>query len=304
VVICWYRRTKLAIDWHNFGYTILALRLGKNHPFVKLSQVYERYFARYADVNFTVSEAMSQRIKRDFLVTAPVLRLYDRPTADFKPLGEALRIDFLKHIDLPAHQKGLLEKGKIKVLVSSTSWTTDEDFSILLDALVGYSKAATSTHPQLPELLVIITGKGPQKDHYLRKIVKLEKGDDLEMVTIKTAWLPTSEYAKLLASADLGVCLHQSSSGVDLPMKVVDMFGAGLPVVGWGRYESWPELVKDGVNGRDFGSTQELQDILMDLFGDDGTKLEHLRNGVMAESGHQWQDEWEAVVGKTLQHLG
>ena len=55
-----------------------------------------------------------------------------------------------------------------------------------------------------------------------------------------------------IGSADLGVCLHSSSSALDLPMKVVDMFGSGLPVAAYSGYESFDELVKEGVNGCGF----------------------------------------------------
>lgn len=79
-----------------------------------------------------------------------------------------------------------------------------------------------------PHLHLIITGKGPEKERFLRIID--EKKSDWKHITIETKWLEANDYPKLLAAADLGICLHYSSSGVDLPMKVVDMFGAVLPV--------------------------------------------------------------------------
>uniref|UniRef100_A0A182NSN7 SET domain-containing protein n=1 Tax=Anopheles dirus TaxID=7168 RepID=A0A182NSN7_9DIPT len=112
------------------------------------------------------------------------------------------------------------------LLISSTSWTPDEDFSMLLSALDQYEREANSQPSHYPDLVCIITGKGPLKEKY-RKIVGSKPW---KRVTVEMPWLENEDYPKLLASSDLGVCLHYSSSGLDLPMKVVDMFGSGLPV--------------------------------------------------------------------------
>ena len=69
-------------------------------------------------------------------------------------------------------------------------------------------------------------------------------------------WLHADQYPKIVASADLGVCLHQSSSGFDLPMKVVDMFSAQLPCLAIGGYPSLCELVKDDENGKSFTTSK------------------------------------------------
>ncbi|CAG8196244.1 unnamed protein product [Penicillium olsonii] len=296
-LVCFLRQTKLVIDWHNFGYSILALKLGQRHPLVKLSTWYERVFCRSATAHFCVTDAMKSVLEQDFDLQAPVLPLHDRPASHFSPiLDPAARTRFLETLPETSTVRSSLLQGTLRVLVSSTSWTADEDFSVLIDGLVRYSELATTTHTHLPEVLAIITGKGPQKEMYMDQIASLQKSGKLQKVTIRTAWLSVHDYAQLLASSSLGVSLHTSSSGVDLPMKVVDMFGAGLPVVGWDRFRAWPELVTEGVNGLGFGSSVQLAEHLLELFGDDN-KLENLRRGAQNESRRRWNDEWDPIAG-------
>ncbi len=106
----------------------------------------------------------------------------------------------------------------------------------------GQRKEKIKDEAYHPHLYLIITGnflthhthwqtcigKGPEKERYLNLIK--EKKKNWRYINIETKWLEADDYPKLLAAADLGICLHYSSSGVDLPMKVVDMFGAILPV--------------------------------------------------------------------------
>lgn len=297
-LVCFVRNTQLVIDWHNFGYSILALKLGDSHPLVKISALYERVFAKAAKHHFTVTHAMARVLKDSYGVTAQAL--HDRPGPMFRPIDSQERRIFLSRLaETAQYAKDLTASTRTpwKLIVSSTSWTADEDFSILLDALCTYSAQVTAK-PNLPNILAIITGKGPQKEHYLAKIRALNQEKKLLNVVIQTAWLTSEDYATLLAAADLGVSLHTSSSGVDLPMKVVDMFGAGLPVVGWGKFEAWPELVKEDINGKGFESSQQLAEQLLGLFGDKAGLLETLKKGAVEESKNRWDAEWDRVGGK------
>ena len=169
------------------------------------------------------------------------------------------------------------DTGRPALLVSSTSWTPDEDFGILLEALRVYDAAAVAdtsaaggsmggdgssggfsldggrqlnasqpfgangmSRRRYPDLVVVVTGTGPQRLAYEVEMRDLR----LSHVAVRTAWLTAEDYPTLLGAADLGVCLHVSSSGLDLPMKVVDMLGAGLPVAA-ARYDVIHELIRE-----------------------------------------------------------
>ena len=111
------------------------------------------------------------------------------------------------------------------LMVSSTSWTEDEDFSILFESLEAID--SLEEDPEIPAIVCIITGKGPQQGYY-RDLIRRKTWN---RVQFEMVWLEADEYPKMIAASDVGVCLHNSSSGLDLPMKILDMFGCCLPVI-------------------------------------------------------------------------
>ena len=94
--------------------------------------------------------------------------------------------------------------------------------------------------------------------------------------TAKMLWLEPEDYPRLLASADLGISLHTSSSGLDFPMKVIDLFGCGTPVcaIRFDAYFHVPlilttrveEGIEDGVNGVIFNGEDDLYELLTVFF--------------------------------------
>ncbi|KAK3940267.1 glycosyl transferases group 1-domain-containing protein [Diplogelasinospora grovesii] len=302
---CYLRNTKLTIDWHNYGWSILANTRGPTHPLVYISTHYERFFGRFGHFHLTVTEAMARQLRSPpYNIRNRLVALHDRPAAIFQPiLSASTREQTLNRVFANTKEQALIPRlldGSMRLVVSSTSWTPDEDFDLLLDALVEYAstKHTTLTAPNVTPVLVVITGKGPMEKMWFETVADLTRKGQLPHVRITSTFLPFADYAALLACADLGICLHKSTSGVDLPMKVVDMFGAGLPVAAFSGYESFSELVREGENGKGFETAPELASTLTHLLHRNGqSELDSLKKGAIKEGSRRWDEEWDSKVG-------
>ncbi|XP_052877832.1 UDP-glycosyltransferase TURAN isoform X4 [Gossypium arboreum] len=335
------RKSAFIVDWHNFGYTLLGLSVGRSSPFVSIYHWFEKHYGQMANGSLCVTRAMQHELAQNWGIRATVL--YDQPPEFFCPTSLQEKHKLFSRLNrYLCHPLGvrdcvtatttgigaddqnetlfttlvdtdiLLKPNRPALVVSSTSWTPDEDFGILLEAAVMYDRRVAALLDEndsadegvlwkeisggkqylYPRLLFIITGKGPEKEKYEEKIKRL----NLKRVAFRTMWLSAEEYPLLLGSADLGVCLHTSSSGLDLPMKVVDMFGCGLPVCAV-SYSCIDELVKVEKNGLLFSSSSELADELLMLFRgfpNECDALKSLKNGALETgSSARWAAEWE-----------
>lgn len=310
--VCWiaksFRRSKLIIDWHNYGYTILSLKLKNTHPLVRFSRWFEIYFGRNSDHNLCVTNAMKNDLHERFMLKN-VTVLYDRPADIYRPDVDVTEIHslFKRLTEEHAAFRGctdsdtlitkvngndvMLKEERCALLISSTSWTEDEDFSILVAALESYEEEIH--HNKLPNLLCIITGKGPLKDFYCKMFAE----KSFTHVKFCTPWLSAEDYALLLGCCDLGISLHFSSSGLDLPMKVVDMFGCCLPVCAF-DFKCIDELVKHGENGLVFKDDMELAHCMKALLEDFPAKqkLNTFRNNLKSFQGVRWHQYWRTIV--------
>uniref|UniRef100_A0A0E0NQJ8 Glycosyltransferase subfamily 4-like N-terminal domain-containing protein n=1 Tax=Oryza rufipogon TaxID=4529 RepID=A0A0E0NQJ8_ORYRU len=323
----WLRGAKFIVDWHNFGYTLLGLSHGRSHIIVKIYFWFEKHFGRMADGAFCVTKAMKHELDQKWGINATVL--YDQSPEFFHPASLTEKHEkevedrnttvFTSWVD----GEIFLKPNRPALVVSSTSWTPDEDFSILLEAALMYDRRVAATLGEddsmdegklwidikngkqfvYPRLLFIITGKGPDRMKYEEQIKRLK----LRRVAFRTMWLASEDYPLLLGSADLGVSLHTSSSGLDLPMKVVDMFGCGLPVCA-ASFSCIDELVKINNNGLLFSTSSELADELMMLFKgfpEECDDLKSLKVGALnTGSSSKWSTEWERYALPLVNQVG
>jgi beta-1,4-mannosyltransferase len=112
--------TKVVIDWHNLGYSILALKLGDTHPLVRLAEWFERKFGRSAYAHLFVTHAMRDHLVEEWdlqcvltsilanLLMRTVRRgrkavLHDRPPAYFHPTTPYEMHNVRSPITSPSH---------------------------------------------------------------------------------------------------------------------------------------------------------------------------------------------------------
>lgn len=314
--------SKLIIDWHNYGYSILGLSLGPTHPIVRISKWIEILFGRLADAGFCVSEAMRKDLVENHGINYPLYVLYDRPPKHFKPLSPQEKHKFLLKMkdEFPEFRATYDKPGDVSfdtrftigdssgkfltpmadkpaLIISSTSWTEDEDFGLLLSAFKVYDEVIDSV-AELPKLVCVITGKGPLKSHYEKQI----KECNFKNIQVILPWLSSSDYSKMVASCDLGICLHSSSSKVDLPMKIVDMFGCGVPVLAY-NYKAIGELVVEEFYGLTFRDSRSLLSSLTFIFSCPQMIDEYRKNIKTKFLLSRWEDNWDRYAKPVFDRL-
>jgi beta-1,4-mannosyltransferase len=290
------RGSLFIVDWHNFGYTMLSQRLDPAHFVVQSAKIWERWLGRRADAHFCVSMAMRRILIDDFGLAAPIV-LYDKPRELLPLLPVSERSAAAQSI---LSRAGLTLPSGAALAVCPTSWTADEDMDLLLEGLKRWD--AQAPNPPLFQLMVLITGRGPLRSEFEQRL----SNTSWHRVIPCTAFLDPADYRELLRTAHFGLSLHRSSSGVDLPMKIVDLFGARTPAVVLDYGPCLAEQVEPGRTALLFRNSVEFAqriDELLQGFPNDLQFLEHMQRNIERVFPETWFQSWKRDAAPVFQSV-
>ena len=292
------RGARFVIDWHNLSHTIAAVRLGEEHRAVKAIARSERRWAKRATAHLAVSQALADWLAREYKVKAAVV--YDRPGDAFTRSSAA---DARALWDRVAND-AQLGSSRPLLVVCPTSWTPDEDFDLLLEALERAERqltriGGTGTGTGTPVLAVFLTGRGALRDAFEARAARRH----FKAIAVKTMWLEPSDYPTLVGMADLGLCLHQSSSGLDLPMKLADLRGAGVPAAAYDYAPVLSEVMTSGQDGVTFRDPGDLANLLVTLANGSNSPdspLARSRAWLPQHPPERWNAQWDRAARPVL----
>jgi beta-1,4-mannosyltransferase len=150
---------------------------------------------------------------------------------------------------------------------------------------------ASTPGRSFPHLVILVTGDGARRVEFERRFAGLPS----RRIQLRARWLEPEEYPKVVGSADLGLCLHRSSSGLDIPIKIADLFGAGVPVCALDYGACLAERVRHGDNGLLFSTARQLADLIFELFEAfprDQALLDRIRAGARKSARPTWEEGW------------
>ena len=289
------RGARFVIDWHNLSHTIAAVRLGERHRAVRAIARSERRWAKRATAHLAVSQALADWLAREYKVKAAVV--YDRPGEAFTRPSAADAGTLWERVARDAE----LGSSRPPLVVCPTSWTPDEDFDLLLEALERAERQLTrnGAGTGTPALAVFLTGRGVLREAFEARAARR----NFKAIAVRTVWLEPSDYPTLVGMADLGLCLHQSSSGLDLPMKLADLRGAGVPAAVYDYAPVLSEVMTSEQIGVTFRDPGDLANVLVSVATDSSSPdspLGRSRTWMLRHPPERWSAQWEAAARPVL----
>jgi len=135
------------------------------------------------------------------------------------------------------YDKAFLERygllGK-RVLLHVGRLSLEKRLDVVLDAVAKLS-------PRMPDMRLLVVGKGPAEEHYRELTKRLGITDRVTFA----GFLPDEDMPKAYASAEILVI---SSTFETQGLVVLEALASGTPVAGV-RYRAIPEFVQEGKNG-------------------------------------------------------